>query len=156
VRSDSLISKNELLNDTGGEANIPEARNRDPGVHHGPVGCVGIDKPAPSRCLAQDNPPFSLSPVNDSFNGLHPKSNFLAPVWIHSSKTLFPLVESPPQRPRREPGSEALLASKKNIFLLHSVHLAEITFDDAKPTPLLPPPVRPLALSTAFTGKAIS
>ena len=27
----------------------------------------------------------------------------LAPVWIHSSKTLFPLAESPPQRPRRKP-----------------------------------------------------
>jgi hypothetical protein len=57
--------------------------------------------------------------------GLHPKSDFLAPVWIHSSMTLFPLVESPPQRPRRKPkrakpGSEAFLASVMAHFFCYT------------------------------------
>jgi hypothetical protein len=58
-------------------------------------------------------------------NGLHPKSNFLAPVWIHSSKTLFPLVESPPQRPQRmpkrvKPGSDVFLASVNKTFFCYT------------------------------------
>jgi hypothetical protein len=49
----------------------------------------------------------------------------LAPVWIHPSKTLFPLVESPPQRPRRKPtrakpGSEAFLASVMTHFFCYT------------------------------------